>query len=339
MTRSPRTSSGPRPAEGVADRSDGAGDRRALRAAQCRDAGRDQPDRHPLDRGRQLARAEPLRDRPGDRPSAPVPLERLLQRRAPWPSSSTNTTASTLPPELSGKCVNSTTNTCLGAAATQRQYVDSESEHHVRPPDGQRPEAALRPSEQPGRGCRPVPGTLEALLARHRPYFNTPLVQLNAARRSARRCSGSEAWKAARRRDLAYVQDGKVHVADATGARLRRPAHRHERWQPLRRPGVRLDDGSGEPGAVLGPSDPANTAAAVMTGSVAPVGGTLTARPGHLESVRRPSRCCLPMAALQHPGRRLREHPRREPPPTRRRLRQGQAPAGGRLGRELDLVL
>ena len=75
---------------------DGAGDRRALRAAQCRDAGSDQPDRHPLDRGRQLARADPLRDRPGD-DGAPVPLERLLQRRDPWRSSSTSTTTSTCP--------------------------------------------------------------------------------------------------------------------------------------------------------------------------------------------------------------------------------------------------
>ncbi len=84
---------GPAP-RGAAVRSDGAGDRRALRAAQSRDAGRDQPDRHPLDRGRQLARADALRDRPGD-DGAPLPLERLLQRRRPWRSSSTSTTTST----------------------------------------------------------------------------------------------------------------------------------------------------------------------------------------------------------------------------------------------------
>ncbi len=144
-------------------RSDGAGDRRALRAAQPLDAGSDQPDRHPLDRGRQLARAESVRDRPVD-DGAPLPLERLLQRRDH--GGAARRVQLHLPAAGPRRQVRQQRDEhlprCTGhAAAVRRQR----GEHHARPPDGQRPEAALRPSEQPGRGCRPLPGAGRAARA------------------------------------------------------------------------------------------------------------------------------------------------------------------------------
>ena len=123
-----------------------------------------------------------------------------------------------LPPELGGKCVNSTTNTCLGAAATQQQYVDSEANimfDHLMGNDP-KPHYAHQSNLAEDAVLYPV---LEGLLARYRPYFNTPLVQLTHAQ-IGQQMQRQRAWTAARAGISAYVQDGQVHVVNTTGGAI-----------------------------------------------------------------------------------------------------------------------
>ena len=179
---------------------------------------------------------------------------------------------------------------------------------------------------------------LEALLARYRPYFNTPLVQLTHAQ-IGQEMQRQRAWTAARAGISAYVQDGQVHVVNTTGGAIDVPltgtsvgslyGGQQSGWTNVPASSER----------VFAPSDPANTALPTVTGSVATVGGTLTATNGTwtgtptIAHTYQWQRCNIQGAAL-------REHPRRH----RHHLHdagcgQGQPPAGDRVGGELDLVL
>ena len=241
-----------------------------------------------------------------------------------------------LPPALGGKCVDSSTNTCLGAPATWQQYVDSEANimlDHLMGNDP-KPHYAHQSNVAEDGVLYPV---LEALLARYRPYFNTPIVQLTQAQ-IGQEMQRQRAWRAAGAGISAYVQDGKVNVVNSTASPIDVPltgtsvgglyggqrsgwTTRSARLERIRAERPRKHRRANGDGLRRG-------------------GGRHTHRhDGHMERYA-DHRTLPPVAALQHPGRRLREHPRRH----RDDLHDAgcghrQAPAGGRLGGELDLFL
>lgn len=183
-----------------------------------------------------------------------------------------------LPPTLGGKCVNSPTNTCLTAPATWQQYVDSEANimfDHVMGNDP-KPHYAHQSNLAEDAVLYPV---LEAVLARYRPYFSTPMVQLTHAQ-IGQEMQRQRAWKDAGAGVSAYVQDGQVHVVNTTGSAIDVPLTGTSVGSLY---GGQWSGWTNVPASserVFEPSDPANTAVPTVTGSVAAVGGTLTATSG-----------------------------------------------------------
>ena len=86
------------------------------------------------------------------------------------------------------------------------------------------------------------------MLARYRPYFNTPIIQLTHAQ-IGQEMQRQRAWKAARAAISAYVQDGQVHVVNTTGRAIDVPLTGTSVGSLYGGQRSGWTNGSGEPGA------------------------------------------------------------------------------------------
>jgi hypothetical protein len=170
--------------------------------------------------------------------------------------------------------------TCRTTPATWQEYIDSEARimfGHVvgndpRPHYFHQTNIAM---------TNTTGGTLyklvDAVRTRYTRYYadNAPLVQLSM-REIGDELARQASWRQVSSQVQAYIQDGKVNVTAPAGTQV-----------PLTGTSVGTSWGGHKSGwttvsgsAVFEPSDPAATAAPAVTGSVAAVGGTLTAGPG-----------------------------------------------------------
>jgi hypothetical protein len=183
-----------------------------------------------------------------------------------------------LPPPA-GACVNTATTTCLTAPATWDQYVDREAtiilQHMVG--NDPRPHFAHQ-SNLAGDGI--LYSVVGESLARYRTYFKPPPVQLTSTEIVAElRRQNAWADALAAGKITGYVEDGKVTLLSTAASAVELPitgtttgtlyGDQMSGWMTL---------GAGAT-VTLSPSDPRNTAAPSISGTVRD-GSTLTANTG-----------------------------------------------------------
>ena len=208
--------------------------------------------------------------------------------------------------------------TCRTTPATWSEYVASENTIMFRHLMGNDPRPHFMhqsnladynpalPETDPGQGGILYP-VVDGLLARYDAAIdraNAPLVQLTSAQVAAT-LARQNAWAAhlAAGDVTAWLQDGKLHVKNASGGRGRGAADRHDRRRPLRRAALRLEDDRRRGRAGARPTSRSTPRPTVR----ARAGGD--ADGGHGPGRDAADRLRLPVAALR---RGLREHRRRD---------------------------
>jgi hypothetical protein len=181
---------------------------------------------------------------------------------------------------IEGNCQASAVTTCRSAPATWDQYIASEASIMFRHVVGNDPRPhyfhQTNIAETGSTG-----GTLyklvDKLKADYDKYYaaNAPLVQLSQ-HQIGDELKRQADWQKASAQVEAYVQDGQVHVSAPAGTQVPLTGTTEGTSYGGQKSGWVTATGS----QVFTPSDPANTAAPTVTGSVAQLGATLTANPG-----------------------------------------------------------
>ena len=128
-----------------------------------------------------------------------------------------------LPPALGGRCVNSATNTCRSAPATQQEYITSEADIMFRHLMGNdpRPHFAHQSNLAEDAVLYPV---MDAVIGRYKAYFKPPLVQLTSTE-IGQEMQRQANWTTTRPSGQVsgYLLDGQIHIENRTGAAVEVP--------------------------------------------------------------------------------------------------------------------